>query len=86
VTALIKLHDCSSIDILKMDIEGAERQVFSGECGSWIARTRVMIVELHDRTWPGCADSLNNATKEFCFLRTERGENTILINQGFPPD
>ena len=34
------------IDLIKCDIEGAERELF--ECGGpWLSRTRVMVVELH---------------------------------------
>jgi FkbM family methyltransferase len=35
-----------AIDLLKCDIEGAERELFES-CGGWIARVRVMVVELH---------------------------------------
>lgn len=34
------------IDLLKCDIEGAERELFE-HCGGWINRARVMVVELH---------------------------------------
>jgi FkbM family methyltransferase len=34
------------IDLLKCDIEGAEREVF-GDCGDWVGRVRNVIVELH---------------------------------------
>lgn len=37
------------IDILKCDIEGAERELFS-ECRSWIGRVRAMVVECHHPT------------------------------------
>lgn len=35
-----------TIDLLKCDIEGAERELFE-HCGAWIERVRVMVVELH---------------------------------------
>lgn len=34
------------IDLLKCDIEGAEREVFE-TCGPWIGRVRAMVVEVH---------------------------------------
>lgn len=34
------------IDLVKCDIEGAEREVFE-RCAPWIARARVLVVELH---------------------------------------
>jgi FkbM family methyltransferase len=77
---LLKRHGHSSIDILKMDIEGAEREVFSAQDRSWLSITKVLIVELHDRLRPGCSRALNNAISGLGFRRIERGENTILIN------
>ena len=44
------LDECKAdpvIDLLKCDIQGAERAVFA-DCGSWIHRVRNMVVELHD--------------------------------------
>jgi FkbM family methyltransferase len=35
------------VDILKCDIEGAERELFE-DCRSWIGRVRVAVVECHD--------------------------------------
>ncbi len=37
---------CDPIDILKCDIEGAERELFA-DCGAWIGRVRNMVVEVH---------------------------------------
>ena len=37
--------------IAKIDIEGAERDLFSGDC-SWIDTFPVIIVELHDWLFP----------------------------------
>jgi len=34
------------VDLLKMDIEGAEREVFA-DCRVWLDRVRTMVVELH---------------------------------------
>jgi FkbM family methyltransferase len=44
------LDECSAdpvIDLLKCDIQGAERAVFA-DCALWIHRVRHMVVELHD--------------------------------------
>ena len=77
---LLKQHHRSSIDILKMDIEGAEREIFSSECG-WLSRTNVLIVETHDHIKPGCTRALNDAISGLDYERMERGENTIFINR-----
>jgi len=48
------------IDILKLDVEGAEKVLF--EHGQeWLRRVRLMIMELHDGYIPGCSDALFQA-------------------------
>jgi FkbM family methyltransferase len=51
-----------SIDFLKVDIEGAEIEVFDS-C-PWISNVRVIAIELHDRLRPGCTSVVKNATKD----------------------
>jgi FkbM family methyltransferase len=41
------------IDLLKMDIEGAEKALFEGDC-NWTERVHTLAIELHDRMEPGC--------------------------------
>ncbi len=36
------------IDILKIDIEGAERVVFEADCSLWLPRVDNIVIELHD--------------------------------------
>lgn len=38
---------CERVDLLKCDIEGAEREVFA-QCSSWIDRVASLVVEVHD--------------------------------------
>jgi FkbM family methyltransferase len=43
----------SRIDLLKLDIEGSERELFSTDAGAWLDRVEYIVVELHDRYRPG---------------------------------
>jgi FkbM family methyltransferase len=52
------------IDLLKLDIEGAEREVFDTP-GAWIDRVDAILVELHDRLKPGCSRNFYVATRGF---------------------
>jgi FkbM family methyltransferase len=56
--------DVKCIDILKIDIEGAEKEVFESS-STWIAKVQIIMVELHDRYWPGCEKAFHEATKGF---------------------
>ena len=67
---LIKEMQLTSIDILKVDIEGAEKELFQ-QC-DWLDRVRALAIELHDRFKPGCSDAVNAATQKFS--RSQRGE------------
>lgn len=67
--------DC--IDVLKMDIEGSEREVFTSADG-WIERVGMIIVETHDHYRPGCTEALNRAVAGQGFSTSQSGENIVL--------
>ena len=70
------------IDILKLDIEGAEKQVFSGST-EWLENVKVLIVELHDNLEVGCASNFYRATANYNFIEYRKGENVIMIKEQF---
>jgi len=47
VSTILQQYGADHIDILKMDIEGAERNVILNNSDSWLRRTSIIIVELH---------------------------------------
>ena len=62
------------IDILKIDIEGAERDVFDAGTEGWLPQVGLILVELHDRFRPGCSDSVKKAVAPFAVGWASRGE------------
>lgn len=48
------------IDLLKLDIEGAEKEVFLHGSEEWLDQVDVIAVELHDRLEPGCRAALHD--------------------------
>ena len=66
------------IDLLKVDIEGAEKEVF-GTC-DWIGSVRCLVIELHDRFKPGCREAVSSATRGFS--KFESGETTLFLREG----
>ncbi len=79
IAALLEEHKKEGIDILKLDIEGAEKTVL--ECSQpWISRTAVLIVELHDRICPGCAAAFETATTGLTCLPIS-SEKQLAVNQ-----
>lgn len=74
-----------TIDILKVDIEGAEREVFSSAAG-WITDVNAVIAELHEHMRPGASRRFYLATEGFPREWTQ-GENIYLSREGWllPP-
>jgi FkbM family methyltransferase len=70
------------VDILKLDIEGSEKEVFETSAG-WIDEVETIVVELHDQFRVGCARSLYLAAKDFG-LEWRNGE-TIFLARKHPP-
>tara|TARA_Y100000589_G_scaffold328039_1_gene371214 strand:+ start:35738 stop:36484 length:747 start_codon:yes stop_codon:yes gene_type:complete len=72
-----------NIDILKLDIEGAEKQLFSSNYELWLKKTNVIVIELHDRFIEGCSEALYSAIKKDEWLEFKEGEKVILIRKKF---
>ncbi len=68
--------DIDRIDLLKLDVEGAERDVLR-DSGVWIDRVDMLVAELHDRFVPGCTRALMAATASFSYEEW-RGENILV--------
>lgn len=78
MTTLMRETGISSIDVLKVDIEGAEKEVFETAC-DWIGGIRCIAIELHDRFKPGCKSVVSAATGDF--LESQRGETTFYVRK-----
>jgi FkbM family methyltransferase len=72
---LMKEFGIRSVDLLKVDIEGAEREVF--EVHTWIQDVRAIVIELHDRVKPGCRQTVETAAREF--RSSEHGDVTLFV-------
>ena len=76
VDTLIEKFKLGKIDILKIDIEGAEKEVFENT-EKWINDVDSLIVELHDRMKEGCSRVFYNNTSGFKY-EWVKGENIYL--------
>ncbi len=67
-------------DLVKIDIEGSELELFS-EATDWLRRVGVVVLELHDRFRPGCRAALDRAiaASKVSFREQHRGEDAIFI-------
>jgi FkbM family methyltransferase len=76
VADLMRRFNARQVDVLKVDIEGGELEVFGPEAEQWVDRVALIAVELHDRLVPGCervvADRLQGR-----FTRSRSGQLDI---------
>ena len=82
VDRIIKDYGLQRVNILKVDIEGAEKEVFS-DTSAWIDSVDAIIVELHERMKPGCNRSFYVGSNGFDH-EWSQGENVYLSRNSFP--
>ncbi len=74
---LMTSYRIDRIDLLKIDIEGAERFVFEADTG-WLAKVRVLAIELHDNLTAGCSAALFRALQPYTYQLHTTGENLVI--------
>ena len=84
MAGILKQYDISYVDLLKIDIEGAEREVFENQ-PEWLSKVGVIAIELHDRIKPGCSRSFYQAVGDFPFEGVS-GENIVVAREGIEVD
>lgn len=70
------------IDLLKMDIEGSEMEVFSSENDAWIDRVDVFVVEIHENLKPGVTELINVKMKNKGYKYIVNHEDVIFYREG----
>jgi len=76
---LMEQFGIAYIDYLKMDVEGAEKEIFE-HAAPWIDRVGTIAVELHDGMRSGCSESVRQAAKGFPY-QWRRGEITYFARK-----
>jgi FkbM family methyltransferase len=78
VEELLDEAKLKTLDLLKMDIEGAELEVLSMAPERWLKRVRMIMVELHERYRVGCAAALDRVIRAGHYRVTRSGEYHLL--------
>lgn len=78
---IMKQFAKTEADIVKLDIEGAEKEVFTKNYREWMPNTRILVVELHDRMKKGCSRAFFSALLEYDFSVEQMGENLVCTRQ-----
>ena len=85
VPDIMRMMDTEVIDLLKVDIEGGELELFSENFLPWISKVRVFIIEFYDRVRPGCAAAFYSAIRDLRFTQEQRGDTVMIINEDLRP-
>ena len=82
INNLMERHSLDRIDLLKLDIETSEKELFSDNYQTWLPKTKMIVIELHDKLKKGCShaffSAVNESIKDYSY--SIRGESTIIIN------
>jgi FkbM family methyltransferase len=81
IAALMEEFNVQEIDILKMDIEGAEREVFSKGYEKWLPRTKVLVIELHDFVHQDCSKTVLSAICKYSFTLSVKGSENLVFSR-----
>jgi FkbM family methyltransferase len=81
IDEIINNNNIKVIDLLKIDIEGAEKELFESNYENWLPYVRCLIIELQDRMKAGSSKSFFKAISQYNFNYFQSGENLIFINQ-----
>jgi FkbM family methyltransferase len=78
---LMTLGGFERIDILKIDIEGAEKEIFRDKqlASEFLKKTKFIAIEIHDEF--DCRDQINECLRENNFIFFTSGELTFAVNR-----
>lgn len=78
ITTLLARHGVEHIDLLKVDIEGAERDLFDHNTSGWLRSVQSIIIEVHDRA---CHDAFFSAVRADGFDATDLGHGMAVAHR-----
>lgn len=76
IDEIIKEFNLDRIDLLKIDVEGSEKEIFM-TAQSWLPFVDTICIELHDRFRIGCSRSFFRAVDEFP-IELRRNEDVLV--------
>jgi hypothetical protein len=76
-------YSIERIDIIKLDIESSEKQLFLDNFDYWLPKTKIIVIELHDWMEEGCSkaffEAINKSFSKYEFSII--GDNIIIENK-----
>jgi FkbM family methyltransferase len=79
ISDICREYNHNEIDILKLDTEGAEKEIFSSNFDDWLSKTKMIIIELHDFNREGCTETFYSAINSYNFVEILRDKENIYL-------
>jgi len=82
MNTLIENYSIKKIDILKIDIETSEKELFMDNYENWLPKVKTVLIELHDWLKDDCSRSFFNAIDKSVlkYKYSIKGGTTIIVN------
>jgi FkbM family methyltransferase len=81
IATLLANYQIETVDILKVDIEGAEVELFSANAASWLPRVKYLVVETHERFRPGSDAIVTHAMAATHAELAQHSEDRIFVRR-----
>lgn len=75
---ILKEKQWETIDLLKIDIEGAEKDLFESNYENWLPKTKVIMIETHDRMIEKCSYTVMKTINDYNFILYTTTEGTLI--------
>ncbi len=85
IDGLIQQNGGKPFDVVKLDIEGSESEVFRTNTELWLPTVQALVVELHEWMKPGSSASFLAATSAYPYRKTSAGEYDVYVRQDVTP-
>jgi FkbM family methyltransferase len=77
IASLVQMSGFEHIDLAKIDVEGAEAEIFRSNIESWLPLVRNLCIELHGEA---CRETFFTALKDYDYEYARSGELDICLN------
>ena len=82
VDALLRQFNLPRFDMIKMDIEGSEKEVFEGDTvQDWLPEVSIFFAELHPDMRPGCDDAVRALLRNERYYEVLQGEYEVYVKK-----
>ncbi len=79
ISQLLDQYNIDEVSILKIDIEGSEKELYENGSSAWLPKCNCVITELHDWLKPGTSQVFFREMSNYNWVTYVKGENIFCI-------